>query len=192
MKCIRCFILFFLCSFLATAQQVSNVELVDAISGNTFATALHPPSTTMVFVFTSMSCPYAKLYEDRIQELFQKYAGSRVSFALVNPHAGQSGESREQMASLSWAKNLGIPFLMDTDQAFTRQTSVRKIPEVVLVSSGPTGYSIVYQGAIDNNPQSDTSASVHYLDNALRDILARKRPSPAITRAVGCNIRLTN
>ncbi|MFO7824823.1 MAG: ubiquitin carboxyl-hydrolase [Cyclobacterium sp.] len=192
MKYVRCFMLFFLVSSLAIGQQVSNVELVDAFSGKTFSTARHPSSTTMVFVFTSLTCPYAKLYEDRILALHQKYSGQNVIFMLVNPHAGQTDESKEQMATLTWARDSGIPFLMDNDQAFTQQTSVRKIPEVVLISSGPTGYSIAYQGAIDNNAQSASSATVHYLDNALRDILSKKRPSPAITRAVGCNIRLKN
>ncbi|WP_439482847.1 ubiquitin carboxyl-hydrolase [Cyclobacterium plantarum] len=192
MKYLRCFMLLFLGSFLANGQQVSNVELVDAFSGQTFSTASHPPSSTMVFVFTTLACPYSKLYEDRIQSLHQKYSGQNIIFALVNPHAGPEDESREQMRGLSWANNSGIPFLMDIDQVFTRQTGAKKIPEVVIISSGPTGYSITYQGAIDNNAQSVSSASVHYLDNALRDILSRKRPSPAITRAVGCNIRLKN
>lgn len=189
---LRCFMLIFLSSSLAYGQQVSNVELVDAFSGQTFSTSRHPPSSTMVFVFTSLNCPYSKLYEERIQNLHQKYSGPNIIFALVNPHAGPEEESREQMRELSWAENSGIPFLMDIDQVFTRQTGAKKIPEVVIISSGPTGYSITYQGAIDNNPQSVSGASVHYLDNALRNILSRKRPSPAITRAVGCNIHIKN
>ncbi|WP_375583802.1 redoxin family protein [Cyclobacterium xiamenense] len=180
---------FFLWAFVAYGQKITNLELVDAFTGQRISTSKQGAAKTMVFVFTSMNCPFAKLYEDRILALHQKYGNEDLAFALVNPHAWMETENQAQMQQLHWARQAGIPFLMDPDQTFTRMCGAKKIPEAVVISSGPTGYSIVYQGAIDNNAQSAESVSVPYLNNAIQDILDRRRPGPAATRAVGCTIR---
>ena len=185
-----CFIVFFLWTCAVYGQKITNLELVDAFTGQPFSTSKHSTAKTMVFVFTSLNCPYAKLYEDRILALHQKYGSNHLVFALVNPHSWMEAESQEQMQQLRWARDAGIPFLMDPDQEFMRMCGVGKIPEAVVISSGPTGYSIAYKGAIDNNAQSAESVSVSYLDNAIQDILERRRPGPAVTRAVGCTIRI--
>lgn len=176
---------------LANAQRLSDIELQDAVSGQVFSLKDHRSSKGVVLIFSSLGCPFAKLYEDRIQRLYDEYAGQGFVFALVNPHAGRgTGETQTDMAKRAEEKGYAMPYLMDTDQEMTRYLEVTKIPEAVVISNSPTGYSVVYKGAIDNNPQSADNAQMKYLDSALGNILARKSPSPASTRAVGCNVRL--
>ncbi|MDN3686854.1 redoxin domain-containing protein [Cyclobacterium jeungdonense] len=189
MRRFGCFLVCFFWLSLVWGQRIGAIELVDAFTGQSVSISDQGPDVTMVFIVTSLNCPYAKLYEERILDLHQQYSGSNVFFALVNPHSWMEEENQDHMQQLTWAQDAGIPFLMDNEQEFTRQTGARKIPEAIVISSGPTGYSIAYQGAIDNNAQSPASVSVRYLDNAIQDILSRKRPGPAVTRAVGCNIR---
>lgn len=184
-----CFLVCFFWISQVWGQKIATLELVDAFTGQSVSIAEQEPSVTMVFIVTSLNCPYARLYEERILDLHRKYPGGDVFFALVNPHSWMEEENQDRMQQLTWAQEAGIPFLVDNEQEFTRLTGARKIPEAVVISSGPTGYSIAYQGAIDNNAQSPESVSVQYLDNAIQDILSRKRPGPAVTRAVGCNIR---
>lgn len=175
----------------ASAQRLSDIELQDAVSGEVFSLKEHRSSKAVVLIFSSLGCPFAKLYEDRIQRLYDEYAGQGFVFALVNPHAGRgTGETQSDMAKRAEEKGYTMPYLMDTDQEMSRYLEVTKIPEAVVISNGPTGYSVVYKGAIDNNPQSADNAQMKYLDSALGNILARKNPSPASTRAVGCNVRL--
>ncbi|WP_162341864.1 redoxin family protein [Cyclobacterium salsum] len=189
MRRFGCFLVYFFCVSLVWGQEMAHIELIDAYSGQPVSISEQSSATTMVFIVTSLNCPYARLYEERILDLHRQYSGENVFFALVNPHSWMEEENQQRMQQLTWARDAGIPFLMDSEQEFTRQTGVRKIPEAVVISSGPTGYSIAYKGAIDNNAQSPASVSVQYLDNAIEAILSRKRPGPAVTRAVGCNIR---
>ncbi|MCC5935701.1 MAG: redoxin domain-containing protein [Lunatimonas sp.] len=173
------------------AQRLSDIELQDAVSGEVFSLKEHRSAKAVVLIFSSLGCPFAKLYEERIRLLHEEYAGQGFVFALVNPHAGRgTGENQADMAKRAEEKGYPMPYLMDTDQEMTRYLEVTKIPEAVVISNGPTGYSVVYKGAIDNNPQSADNAQMKYLDAALGNILARKNPSPAATRAVGCNVRL--
>lgn len=170
-------------------QKVSNIKMVDAITNQEYTLDKNKSATAQVFIFYTLKCPYSKLYNARIKALKEKYTSSNITFALVNPHAGQDSETPEKLSSLPFAKGNKLPFLMDDQQVFTKMTAVKKIPEVVIITSGPTGYSIAYRGAIDNNAQAMQSVTVHHLSAALDDILNRDRPSPTVTRAVGCNIK---
>lgn len=174
----------------ALGQRISNIELTDAVSGDVFLWEQHRNSKGVVFIFSSLTCPFSRLYEGRIAALYEEFSPQGVVFALVNPHVSfGSSESQETMAKVAKEKQYPMPYLMDTQQSLTEYLKVTKIPEAVVITNGPTGYAVVYQGAIDNNPQSPESAQMKYLENALTNVLARKSPSPASTRAVGCNVR---
>jgi len=112
---------------------------------------------------------------------------------LVNPHSGEDPEENvAAMKSRAQAQQINIPFLDDRNQLLTNQLNITKLPEAVVIASGPTGFSIAYRGAIDNNPQMPANASVKYLENALVSIQNKRNPSPVSTRAVGCNVKRRN
>jgi len=175
--------------FTANAQRTENFELNDVISGQSFRLDAHGTKKAVVLIFTSNSCPFSKLYEDRIKALYSQFSDD-FQFAIINPHIGSSEEESEA-AIRGRVKELGInmPYLLDPGLRVTRALKATKLPEAVVITSGPTGYNIAYQGAIDNNPQAPASVSQRYLENALSQIIRRSSPSPATTRAVGCNIR---
>jgi peroxiredoxin len=171
-------------------QRIADFELMDVVSGKGFSLEQHRDSKAIVVVFSIVGSPFSKLYEDRVLELKKKFSAESVTFALINPHTGQGeDENVTKMGQRAREKGYTLPFLADPDQSVTKMMGVSKIPEAVVLTSGPTGYAVAYKGAIDNNAQSAESASMHYLDAAIQNILNRRRPSPTTTRAVGCNIR---
>lgn len=181
-----------LLSYTATAQRIENFELTDIISGQSFRLDAQNNKKAVVLIFTSNSCPFSKLYEDRIISLHSQFSGD-FQFALVNPHIGTSEEESEAaIKGRVQEKKMNMPYLIDPGLRVTRTLKATKLPEAVVITSGPTGFNIVYQGAIDNNPQAPSSVSQRYLESALNQILKRSSPSPASTRAVGCNIRGIN
>lgn len=182
----------FLLCFAANAQRIENFELNDLISGQSFRLNAYGDKKAVVLIFTSNSCPFSKLYEDRIISLFNQFSDD-FKFALVNPHIGSSEEESEAaIRGKVKEKNMNMPYLIDPGLRVTRALNATKLPEAVVITSGPTGFNIAYQGAIDNNPQAPSSVSQRYLENALNQIIKRSSPSPASTRAVGCNIRGVN
>jgi len=179
-------------AFKVNAQRIESFELNDIISGQSFRLDAHSDKRAVVLIFTSNACPFSKLYEDRIISLYNQFSND-FKFALVNPHIGSSEEESEvAIRGRMQEKNLTMPYLIDPGLRITRALKASKLPEAVVITSGPTGFNIAYQGAIDNNPQAPSSVSQRYLENALNQILKRSSPSPATTRAVGCNIRGVN
>ncbi len=183
-------ILIFL-SNLSIAQVVEDFRLKDAISGNEFALSEKVNAKGIVLIFTNLTCPFSKLYEDRLADLHSRFSGDGFVFALINPNTA-SDEDESQAAIQNWAKatNFPFPFLMDVSRQVASSFKITKLPEVVVITPSQTGSSIVYRGAIDNNPQMPENANIRYLESALTAIQNRKNPSPASSRAVGCNLRL--
>ena len=175
----------------ALSQRVVDFELKDAVSEKNFRLSEHSLDKAVVLIFTSLNCPFSKLYEDRIIALHEEFGEDGFMFALINPHSSlEAEEGASYMKARASEKGFKFPFLEDPEQTVTRQFGVTKLPEVVVVTPSPTGYSIAYRGAIDNNPQLASSANLKYLGSALHAIQGRRNPSPSSSRPVGCNVRL--
>jgi len=189
-KLIAVFILFLLSLSVSFGQRVEDFKLMDALSGKEFSLSDHNQSKGIVLIFTSLNCPFSKLYEERIVQLHQSFSGQGFVFAMINPHvAVEEEEQASNMKTRASEKKITFPFLMDDKQVVAKQLGITKLPEVVLITPSPTGYSIAYRGAIDNNPQLAANANIKYLENALNAIQNRRNPSPSSSRPVGCNLR---
>lgn len=189
--------LFFLVSVvsisLCFSQRVENFQLKDAVSGQEFELDMHKNTKAIVLIFTSLNCPFSKLYEDRIIALNSSFGSQGFVFAMINPHSGiEEEENTALIKKRVEEKSIKFPFLEDNAQAVTKQFGITKLPEVVVITPSPTGYAISYRGAIDNNPQVAANANMKYLESALGAIQNRRNPSPSSSRAVGCNVKLIN
>ncbi|UJP64681.1 redoxin domain-containing protein [Mongoliitalea daihaiensis] len=172
------------------AQRVENFTLQNAVDGQEISLEDFNQQTAVVLVFTGLNCPFSRLYEDRLIALHQEFDSKGISFALINPLAAMDDEeSQAKIQQRVKTKEMKFPFLMDISQEVARSFEITKLPEVVVITFSPTGASIAYRGAIDNNPQIAANASIKYLENALQAILSRRSPSPMSSRPVGCNLR---
>lgn len=178
---------------LGFSQRVENFQLKDIVSGQVFELDSHKNAKAVVLIFTSLNCPFSKLYEDRIIALHSSFADDGFVFAMINPHSGiEEEEKAGAIKQRVGEKGIKFPFLEDGSQAVTKQFGITKLPEVVVITPSPTGYAVSYRGAIDNNPQVAANANMKYLENALGAIQNRRNPSPSSSRAVGCNVKLIN
>ncbi|MCL6258234.1 redoxin domain-containing protein [Aquiflexum sp. TKW24L] len=173
------------------AQRVENFKLNDAVLGQEFSLDSHGDAKAVILVFTSLNCPFSKLYEERLVNLSGQFASDGFVFALINPHIGtEEEETSAGMKARASEKKMPFPFLEDINQSVTKQFGITKLPEVVVITPSPTGFAVAYRGAIDNNPQMAENANIKYLESALTAIQNRRTPSPASSRAVGCNVKL--
>ena len=178
--------------FSGFSQKVNEFKLQDVVSGNIFSLSDFSSATAVVLIFTNNTCPFSKLYEERIVDLANQFDNKNFKFALVNPHSGtMEGEGTAEMVSRSQNRLASLPYLADPNQELVQSFGISKIPEAVVITNGPTGFAVAYQGAIDNNPQLPQSVTRRYLEDALDNISAQKIASPASTRSVGCNIGIS-
>lgn len=190
MKKLIPFVVYFLLAGTVFGQRVEEFALTDVLGGKIFSLSDLSDEKAVVLIFTSLTCPFSKLYEERIVQLAQEFAGDGFVFAMVNPHLGLDEDESVAAAKLrAGERGFVFPILDDKSQEVSKQLGITKLPEVVVVTPSPTGFAIAYRGAIDNNPQVAANANMKYLENALSAIQNRRNPSPTSTRPVGCNPR---
>jgi thiol-disulfide isomerase/thioredoxin len=172
----------------ATAQTgFTPTELVNVVDGKPVSIQPCGTCVAMVVVFHSLKCPYDLHYAARIKKLVDQY-GTNVSFFLVNANPDAEEQPDKMKAAYAgWGFN--IPYLADKEQIVMTALAAKKTPEAVLLKKEGAKLKVVYQGAIDDNPQVHHDADVNFLENAINDLLAGKNPAVATERVIGCTIR---
>ncbi|MTI33363.1 thioredoxin family protein [Xanthovirga aplysinae] len=186
------FILFF--SIKATYAQnhsINDFTLKNVIDNKEISLSDFKGSKGVVVIFTSNYCPYAKLYEKRIQNLAANYSRKNIEFLLINPNNPKSNqqESVEAMAQKARKEGYNFPYLKDQNHKVASLMGATKTPEVFLLTKNQKGFVISYQGAIDDNPQVENDVKTYYLKDALDQVVAGNKLSYKNQKATGCMIR---
>jgi thioredoxin-related protein len=183
------FIFFLAVMVSATAQNLSELSAIDAVTGSNKNLGAMVSGKGIVLVFHSLNCPFTKMYEGRLKALKSTFQNQGIAFALVNPEVGITEADQTPLRNYIDQSTLNMAYLIDAGQVWTKQFNITKIPEVILLIQGENGLEIGYRGAIDNNPQAESAVSDKYLERAINQILRGEPATPGQVRAVGCNVR---
>ncbi|MEO9803884.1 MAG: redoxin family protein [Reichenbachiella sp.] len=173
-------------SFISKDLPLYNVLTESEITMDTFKS-----HTAVVLVFTSIHCPYAKLYKNRVTALSKQYEDQNVRFVLVNANASDpvNKETLVHMKAEANTINDNVLYFADQNQVVRKSMNVEKNPEVIILTPSSKGYRKVYQGAIDDSPQSESLARKNYVRMTLNNLLANQAITTPYQRPVGCRIR---
>ena len=141
-----------------------------------------------IVVFTCNTCPYAVMYEDRLNALQAKYASKGWPIVAINPNSPEARpkDSFDEMKVRAKEKKFEFAYLFDDGQKVYPQFGATRTPHVFLVDNT---LKVRYIGAIDNNAQDAKAVTETYLEDAIAAIDAGKNPEPATTKAIGCSIK---
>ena len=181
-------------SLWAQTRKIENFTLPDAVSGKNISLSSLQGKKAIVILFTSNFCPYSKLYEERFASLVKSYKGNDVTFLMINPNDPResSEDSMEAMKEKANSWGLDIPYLADKNQLVSQMFGASKTPEVFVLTSKPTGFSLAYSGALDDNPQVAKDVNQNYLKQAIDAVLQGKVINTPNKRPVGCMIKVKN
>jgi peroxiredoxin len=142
-----------------------------------------------IVIFTCNSCPYAVLYEDRINELNNKFALLDYPVIAINPNDPEikPEDSFAKMKIRAQEKGFTFPYLFDADQTVFPKYGATKTPHVFLLNKDRV---VKYIGAIDDNPRDAEMVEEKFLENAISAIENGERPNPETTKAIGCSIKI--
>lgn len=170
-----------------TDAQVQNFSLTNVLNGETVSLATYPSCSGLLIVFTSNACPFDEHYRARMKKLSATYQ-DKVPVLLINSHT-EANESVDNMVKK--AKELGItaPYLADKDQAVMQRFGATKSPQAFLLKNNGGKFSVVYTGAIDDNPQVETDVRQAYLKDAIDIMLSNQTIASPEIRPMGCTIR---
>jgi len=171
--------------------MINSFTLIDVKNNKQVSLSDFNDKAGIVVVFTSNYCPYSKIYEKRLKKYNEEYYEKGIQFLLINPNDPQKNrdDSIEEMAKRAKNKNYAFPYLADKDQTVSQMFNAKKTPEVFLITRQGDSYSIMYHGAIDDNPQIASDVSNYYLKEAIEATLKNKTPLVGYKRPTGCMIK---
>ncbi|WP_258103040.1 thioredoxin family protein [Marinoscillum sp. MHG1-6] len=172
-------------------DYVSDFKL-PSTTGKTVSLSDYPDAKGFIVVFTCNTCPYAKLYEDRVIELDKKFRGKGFPVIAINPNdVGQKpGDSMDEMASQAKAKSYSFPYLRDDTQEVAKAYGAAKTPHVYVLNRESAGkFKVEYIGAIDDSPREAADVQETYVEDAVNALLSGNKPTVTNQRAIGCTIK---
>ena len=145
----------------------------------------------VIVIFTCNSCPYAKMYEDRIIDLHKKFEsqGYPVLAIMPNDVTIKPEDSFPEMKKRAEEKGYGFPYVMDETQDIARKFGATKTPHVFLLDNEDDKMKVSFIGAIDDNVRNADDVEVKYVENAIAELQAGKPVSKTTAVAVGCTIK---
>ncbi|MBK9735539.1 MAG: thioredoxin family protein [Saprospiraceae bacterium] len=160
-----------------------------SVDGKTYSLSNYKDAKGFIIVFTCNSCPFAVMYEDRINDLAKKYRSQGYVLLAINPNdpSVKPDDSYEMMQQRTKEKGFVFPYLFDEGQKVYPVFGATKTPHVFLLDRS---HVVKYVGAIDNNAEDAAQVSEKYLENAIAALEKGLDPNPASTKAIGCSIKV--
>ncbi|MBK7009404.1 MAG: thioredoxin family protein [Saprospiraceae bacterium] len=142
-----------------------------------------------IIVFTCNHCPYAKLYEDRLIAINDKYSKMGYPVIAINPNdpTAEPEDSFDEMKKRAKSKGFKFPYLFDEGQKIYPQYGATRTPHVFLLNAQRV---VKYIGAIDDNPNDASAVKAKYLEDAIVSLQGGKDIIPNVTKALGCSIKV--
>lgn len=147
-----------------------------------------------IVAFTCNHCPFAKMYESRIQDLDKQFAskGFPVIAISSNDPGSVPEDSWENMVALAKDHHYSFPYLFDASQAVAKAYGATNTPHIFVLNKENGKLIVKYVGSIDDNPQDAAAAKKHYVADAVNALLAGKDVAVTKTKAIGCGIKWKN
>ena len=164
---------------------------LENIDGSMVSLADYKSAKGFIVIFTCNTCPYAQLYQDRIEALNKKYASKGYPVIAIQPNDTdlKPGDNLQAMAKVAKEKGFTFPYLLDKDQNIYPKYGATKTPHVFVLEKTDQGNIVRYIGAIDDNYQSADLVKTKFVENAVDELLKGNSVSQTETKAIGCSIK---
>ena len=139
----------------------------------------------VVLAWLNRDCPFVQrhLKANTFNTLNAKYADKGVVLlGIDSSHTHTTAGNAQTVKDF----NLTFPLLNDAKGAVGHLYNAKTTPEMYIINKDGT---LVYIGAIDNNPGGDNDHPVNYAEKALDELLAGKPITTAETKSYGCSVK---
>jgi thioredoxin-related protein len=142
----------------------------------------------LVVIFWSNTCPWVKKYEQRAVKLAAKYMKKGFGFVLVNSNDTRNypKESLEKMAEKAKAGKYPCLYVKDRGSKLALALGAKRTPHVFVFNEKD---ELVYQGAMDDNAESESKVKTFFLQEVLEALLNHRSVPYKSTKAIGCTIK---
>ncbi|RYG10382.1 MAG: thioredoxin family protein [Chitinophagaceae bacterium] len=165
----------------------ADVKMLD-ISGKKISMAEAAKKNGLLVMFSCNTCPYVIKNEQRTTTISVFAAKNNVGVILINSNEAQRGDDDSYEAMKAYAKGLNYnwPYVIDENNVIADAFDAKRTPEVFLFDSNMT---LVYHGAIDDNPTDEMSVTRQHLREAIKEMVAGKEVGIKESKSIGCTIK---
>jgi thiol-disulfide isomerase/thioredoxin len=167
------------------------------VDGKNYSLKDFSAAKIFVIAWTSVHCPTAQAYEERIKKLVEDYKPRGVAFAAINPNSPEAvrldelgytdlDDSFESMKIRSKHHHFNFPFLDDgPTESTAKKFGPIATPHVFIFDAER---KLRYEGRVDDNERESLVKS-RDTRAALDALLAGKQPAVAQTKVFGCSTK---
>lgn len=149
----------------------------------------------LLVIFTSNVCNYVvgdsdmEGWNNRYD--FYNRAATNLDYGIVLVNSNElnraTTESLSVMQTLATANNYQMPYVVDTDGDLANAFGAETTPDVFLFDEN---FELIYEGAIDANPESNAEVMKQPLIHALEQGLKNYPVTISSTPNVGCDLEI--
>jgi len=145
-----------------------------------------------IVTFTCNTCPFAVLYEDRIQALNEKYGSQGYPVIAIMPNNTdvKPGDNMQAMKQRAQEKGFTFPYLIDKGQKVYPKFGATKTPHIYVLEKTKKGNVVKYIGAIYDNHEDASAVKIKFVENAVDALLKGEEVMQKETKAIGCSIKV--
>lgn len=160
------------------------------VDGKMSGMSAFPKAKGFIVVFNCNHCPFAKLYPARLVQLSKHYAPLDVPLLVVSSTdtVAYEEDGYNYMVAYAKANNYGFPYLYDAEQSVAKSFRAQRTPHAFVIWKQEAGWTVRYNGAIDDNGQHPELVKKTYLADAVDKLLSGNAPEPTETKSIGCQI----
>ncbi len=165
------------------------------VDDNVYSLSDFARSKVLVIVFSCNHCPTAQAYQDRLNNIYDKYTRKGVSLVVISPNSMKSlnlweqgwsdlDDSFDAMKIRAKDKDFKFPYLYDGDD---QKTAIAYGPEAT-----PHAYvfdknrKLQYVGCIDPSMENGKAET---LSNAIDAVLEDRKIDKPVTKVFGCSTK---
>jgi thioredoxin-related protein len=142
----------------------------------------------LLVMFSCNTCPYVVKNQDRTREISKYALDNNIGVILINSNEGtrDGDDSFEAMKEYAKAQGYNWHYVVDQNSVVADAFGAKRTPECFLFNQEE---SLVYHGAIDDNPSDAGNIKRAHLKEAMNEIVSGKEVSVRTSLSVGCSIK---
>lgn len=160
-------------SIMLKAEDASTYRLQDIVDEH----------EATVIVFWQPNCPCVRRYQARVNELFDRYSPDGLAFMHVSSN---SNETYEEVLEEYRKRKVPLPLMRDEGGYLAKAMSVRGTPTALVINQRG---EVVYMGWLDNERNVKQPGRNAYLEDAIKDVIAKRPIKVPTSPMFGCAIR---
>ena len=184
-----CVTLFLSCTNASSQKTVNDFSLLNT-NGKMVSLADYPDAKGFVIIFTCNHCPFAKLYPERINALYDKFLPLGIPVIAISSTDTivYEEDSYPNMVKKATEEHFKFPYLYDNTQAVAKNFKADQTPHAFIIWKENKNWVVKYNGAIDDNGAEPKLIQHKYIEEAVDALLKNKDFAIKETRSIGCKI----